>query len=410
MIHVVDEMMGAGKTSAAISMINEAPPETRFIYITPFLDEVERIKASCADRHFYSPEKQSPHGAKIQDLKALLFKKENIVTTHALFHLFDDEVIDVCRAYDYVLIMDEVTSVIEQFEMTSQDRAVLFERFVHVDENGIIKWNEDEADYSGRFSDVKRLADMECLACYGGEVLMWLFPVKIFNAFKESYILTYMFEGQMQCWYYKYFGMEYENLYVYRQRRDDGNDRFWFTEQKVQRLDPADYAPLVSIVDDERLNKVGEIPQALSKSWFDRNKDNPLMKQLKNNIINFFNNRKTHTGNVATTRDALWTTFKQYRDIIKGKGYTKGFLPINARATNNYADRSVVAYIANRYMDPFVKKFFTGHGITVDEDAFALSEMIQFIWRSAIRNGEPITVYIPSRRMRELLINWLSSH
>lgn len=106
----------------------------------------------------------------------------------------------------------------------------------------------------------------------------------------------------------------------------------------------------------------------------------------------------------------MWTTFKQYRDIVKGKGYTKGFLPINARATNNYADRSVVAYIANRYMDPFVKKFFTGHGITVDEDAFALSEMIQFIWRSAIRNGEPITVYIPSRRMRELLINWLSSH
>lgn len=34
--------------------------------------------------------------------------------------------------------------------------------------------------------------------------------------------------------------------------------------------------------------------------------------------------------------------------------------------------------------------------------------MVQFIWRSRIRNNEPIHVYIPSARMRNLFIRWLN--
>ena len=37
------------------------------------------------------------------------------------------------------------------------------------------------------------------------------------------------------------------------------------------------------------------------------------------------------------------------------------------------------------------------------EEAYALSEMIQFICRSAIRDDEQIYCYIPSERMRNLL-------
>ena len=41
------------------------------------------------------------------------------------------------------------------------------------------------------------------------------------------------------------------------------------------------------------------------------------------------------------------------------------------------------------------------------EDKFALSELVQFVYRSAIRNGKPIDVYIPSKRMRDLFLEWL---
>ncbi|MEG2695893.1 MAG: hypothetical protein RR966_15745, partial [Acinetobacter sp.] len=41
------------------------------------------------------------------------------------------------------------------------------------------------------------------------------------------------------------------------------------------------------------------------------------------------------------------------------------------------------------------------------EDIFALSEMVQWVWRSAIREGNPINIYVPSSRMRDLLERWL---
>lgn len=43
----------------------------------------------------------------------------------------------------------------------------------------------------------------------------------------------------------------------------------------------------------------------------------------------------------------------------------------------------------------------------IEEDEYALSEMVQLIFRSAIREGNPITVYIPSKKMRELLEDWI---
>jgi len=56
-----------------------------------------------------------------------------------------------------------------------------------------------------------------------------------------------------------------------------------------------------------------------------------------------------------------------------------------------------------------VQKFFQKHGLYLDQDMFALSVLIQWVWRSRIRNGEPIFLYLPSERMRILLNKWLTS-
>ena len=42
-VNIVDAVCGAGKTSAAINMINNSDDDTKFLYITPYLNEVERI-------------------------------------------------------------------------------------------------------------------------------------------------------------------------------------------------------------------------------------------------------------------------------------------------------------------------------------------------------------------------------
>ena len=63
--------------------------------------------------------------------------------------------------------------------------------------------------------------------------------------------------------------------------------------------------------------------------------------------------------------------------------------------------------MVNRYCVPPVIDFFNGHNLGINEDKLVLSEMLQWIWRSRIRDNKEIVVYIPSKRMRNLLKGWI---
>lgn len=58
-------------------------------------------------------------------------------------------------------------------------------------------------------------------------------------------------------------------------------------------------------------------------------------------------------------------------------------------------------------MSPDIKQFVEHYRIEFDDDLFSLSALLQWIWRSRIRDGEPINIFIPSERMRNLLITWI---
>ena len=105
----------------------------------------------------------------------------------------------------------------------------------------------------------------------------------------------------------------------------------------------------------------------------------------------------------------MWTCFKDYADRLLGdKGrYKDSFVQVGARATNDLSDRTHLAYIANRFVDPNIAKFFADKNIRIDPKDFALAEMLQWIWRSAIRLDREIWIYIPSSRMRWLLKDWM---
>lgn len=401
-VNIVDSIMGSGKTQAAINFINNSDDNDRFIYITPYLTEVSRIIISCPNKKFKQPEK---YGTKINGIKDLLNKGYNIATTHALFHMFDDEIIDLCYSQGYILIMDEVTDVIEPYYIGRTDLELLLENFVTVDkETSLLKWREDKNDYGNssldnKFLKEKHLCEMNCLAMYGNSVMIWMFPIKIFNAFRDSYILTYMFNAQTQKYYYDYHGITYNYIYV----EGDALDNYHFVKTKQNYISKYDYRKLIHIYDDNKLNMIGDADYSLSKAWYKRNENNTLMKKLKNNTLNYFNNILKSKSN-----NNIWTTFKDYQTKIAGKGYTKGFVPSNMRATNDYQDRTAVAYLVNKFFNPYIKQFFVAHNVEVDEDGFAISELVQFIWRSGIRQGKDINIYIPSKRMRELLIKWIN--
>ena len=393
-VNIVDALMGTGKTSAIINHINQSDNETRYLYITPYLTEVNRVISKCPTKKFRQPES---YGTKLNGMKYLLEKGVNIATTHALFQNFTQEIIDIAYNHNYVLVMDEVAEVIQPLDISKHDLETILEKYTEVVDGHLLKWTA--RGYDGEFEKYKQLCDLECVGVYNGKAIIWLFPVSIFKAFKEIYILTYLFKAQTQRYYYDLYGIEYKNLYI----SGTDIDSYMLTDEPVN-YKYLDYGSLINICDNEKLNHIGSLSNSLSASWYFRNKDNVLMKTLKMNTINFFIN---HTK--TKSKFNLWTTFKDYKPFLEGKGYTKGFLSSNMRATNDYKDRTAVAYLVNKFFNPHIKNFFTQNGIEIDEDAYALSEMIQFIWRSAIREGKEICLYCPSSRMRGLLQGWIKS-
>lgn len=363
------------------------------MFITPYLTEVDRIISSCPQKEFKQP---MEFGSKLNGIKYLLRSKRNIVSTHSLFNLFDDEVVELVKQGGYILIMDEVASVIDKFVISKYDAKTVCNEYTSSDEDGRLHW--ETTKYEGRFEKYKAAIESGCVYYYNNNTLLWMFPVEVFRAFANVYIMTYMFDAQLQKYYFDYHGVTYRNLYI------EGNslDTYRITDKPIKyKYD--NFKELIHVCEDDKFNHIGEDWYALSKAWYARNAKEEGIRRLRNNCYNFFR-RVSKTASKLN----LWTTFSEFQDVVAREGYTRGFLSCNSRATNKYREKVSVAYLINRFLDPNIKNFFVGQNITVDEENYALSEMLQFLWRSAIRDGKEVWLYIPSKRMRTLLLDWIN--
>lgn len=391
-IKVIDARMGRGKTSAAIEYMSKNEGVKNFLYITPYLKEVDRICESC---DFEQPD--SDYTSKLSELKYLMRRRKNVASTHSLFSLLDDEALDLVQQNKYCLIVDEAIDVIHKLQITKKDTAVLLETMTNTDDEGFLHWKDPE--YKGKFSQYKELADKGNLFVLDNVILCIMNP-ELLTSFSEVIMMTYLFSGQYQRAYLDYFGIEYQICGV------DDSHGFKFTDSP-DAPPPIDYSRLINIVDDSKLNAVGDDKNALSKRWFEnRGRDNDEVRMLRNNLNTFFRRRTS-----SKSTEQLWTCFKAEAPKLYGSGnrFAGSFLQLAARATNEYRSRKYLAYLLNRFIDPNIAKFFAIKGIKLDADEFALADMLQWIWRGCIRDDQPIELYIPSRRMRELLQNWIET-
>ena len=102
-------------------------------------------------------------------------------------------------------------------------------------------------------------------------------------------------------------------------------------------------------------------------------------------------------------------TYKAYIYDLKGRRYSKQFLSFTTRATNQYRYINNMAFMLNLFMNPNEVNYFIDQNVNVNEDLLAISDMLQWIFRSSIRDDKPINIYIPSFRMRNLLEKWLNN-
>jgi len=402
-ISVIDSIMGSGKTSWAIEYMNENKIDKQFIYVTPFLDEVERVRHALP--HMHEPNEKK--GGKLRHFKQLLASGVDIVTTHALFSRFDTDIYEMLAQSGYTLILDEVFNVIEQLNISNSDIKNLIETGTMKIENHKVIWLDNQ--YDGAFNELKDLAEQGNAYSHNGNIIFWTFPASMFQVFEEVYVLTYLFNGQIQRYYYDYHGVQYDFKAVERQ----GNS-FVLVDYDKSKENRQQYADLINIYEgnggktDLNVNYLPELKplknqNELSSTWF-KFAGEEVIARLKKNIYTYFRNVAK-----AKANDIMWTTIKSKQDALKGKGYTKGFVSLTMRATNKYSHTHNLAYVYNKYMNPYERQFFTSAGVTVDDELLAVSDLIQWIWRSGIRNNpaETINIYIPSKRMRDLLKQWI---
>ena len=415
-IIIVDSPCGSGKTTCAINYINKLPKKkNKILYITPFLSECDRIIKECKGKNFTQPNKIRGRGNKTVDFVNLIEENRNIVSTHALFTGLDKTIVETLSDKKYILIIDESVAVIDGMDIYDSDAGVentkedilslIKSNIVSVDEYGMVKWVDEEIKL-GKYKSIKNLSQDENLFFSANEFLIWTFPKVIFTAgvFKEVYVLTYRFKSQLQRYYFDYFGINYTIKTI------NGKGGLSDIESGYDIEFRKRIKPLIEICENKKLNSIGGAyrdsagrtrSSSLSINWTASN--DSVLEQLSKNMQNYFKNITESSG-----KERMWTTFKQFKSKLKSQTCSdKNFVNIAARATNDYADRKYLCYTINRYMNPFLVNFFSKRGIKVSQDEYALSEMIQWIWRSAIRNDEKINIYIPSERMRNLLKNWL---
>ena len=402
-LKVVDAICGSGKTSFIFNHIRSCGNEKKWIFVSPYLDEVGedgeqgRIQKELPEFKFVSP---TPNPNKSADFLRHVKKGRNIAITHKLFTIFTLEIAQAIKEQGYSLVIDETIDLVNFYEDVVGDdvAGLVMAGFILQGESGHLSWNYDKfPNYNGRDKAIKDLCDIGCLWLYGDNILIQRVPPSCIGACKEVFILTYMFEGSLMHSWCKLNNLSWE-YYTPPSLRDTKQIKNTIRES-LNIISPS------SIIKDIHYKDRKYREGVFSASWW-ANASVPLLTEIKSSVESTLKHNMTK-GNT------FWTTFKDYKDIMAGRGYSRSvrgrspFLSKNTRASNEYRDCTKCIYMVNIYPNTTLENHLKQFGVEIDRDKYALSEMIQFIFRGCIRDEKEMDVLILSERMRTLLEEWL---
>ena len=447
-IKVIDYVMGTGKSTYLLKKLQK-DSSIRYIYVAPLSSEVEdRAKDELAATEVNIP--SDKEGLKSEDMLHLLKAGKNIACTHELFKRLTEEHIKYITHWGYTMIIDEVVDFIKAFEKYNDDEINdLFDEgkmFSDEENNGKISMTWDVREHN-HFAQLKAMCDVGMLysSKYPSNMLNIQIPPSVIEASKEVYLLTYMYETSTMCKFMQMHG-------------------FTYTKEKILDLEEREKgkkAQIKSLLNIINLQAVDSLFKRQKDTWFSQswygskgktpNKENTLLmfKKIDNYLSNnpeyrssyFFctpkrvsqwlltNSTKEDETNeedevIEAKNDLTKAKLKYLRPRLKEPKKTscteietknqknskyQMWLPSTTRATNIYKERTLCLFLMNIYPNWNVQKYLTDFHEPVDPDKYALSEMLQFIWRGCIRDNKPMDVYIVSSRMRRLLVEWLET-
>ena len=127
------------------------------------------------------------------------------------------------------MILDEVMDVLEEVRLKNDDIKLLLDNdIIRVDtnNNNLVIWNEEKIELDTQYNTLKQMCLNNNVFMVNNTLLMWTFPVDVFEAFSEVYVLTYMFDGQIQRYYYDLYNIDYKYYSIGLFDEDDVNSYY----------------------------------------------------------------------------------------------------------------------------------------------------------------------------------------
>lgn len=437
-IEVLDYIMGAGKTKYIFEYISDHP-EKRFIYVTPLLSEAEsRAVSSCASVEMTCPTTED--GTKKEHVLELLREGRNISTTHSLFRQLRKEHISLLSYWKYTIIIDETIDFIESFVDYTQDD---IKDLVNKE---MLTFKEDEQGKASFEWDVSPNNHFRTLhdLCEAGSVystkapntmLNVQIPPSVLEAAEAVIVCTYLYEHSLMNAFMSLHG--FEHTYIKVDKLEE--------ESKVIHKRIKNNLKLVSLqAADKYLERAQKT--ALSHSWWQSAMSNGRVLDLFKMCSTWLSNNKEHCTKFFFTCPKSIVTYdssvykrrvkpaiekesiKYFNDVLGTEVQSEivddvgniirtetmienvKWLFSGTKATNDFSDKTMCFYLMNTYPNLAVQHYLSDYGHKIDQDMYALSEMIQFLWRGNIRKPDgSMKVYVASKRMKQLLIEWINS-
>lgn len=402
-ITILDEPCGTGKTSRMIASLD---PVKNYLIVVPYLSEVDRVIRQADGIDLYQPDESSvPERTKHAHLRQLLEQGKSVVTTHALY----ENAVPVVREgllEGYHIIIDEVLDAAEVIASKSTQSVQDFyiqTNYLCLEDNGRVRTSWNWLQHGDQAKDtldarIFNAADHGRLFLESGSNFITGIPEELLSAGQSLTIMTFMFAGSLLRAYLDKLGIPYDV-------KRDLKAELRFKEDARRLIDFRTIPALEKLC----LSYTGQ-----GKGLKQRNYQSSFENALKN-----FRDRElnglAHKDILLTTRQDLWFRKGDRTANIAGpcakksRLFSANWIANTTRGTNEYSNCSTLLYLYDQHVNPTLARWLGVAGTNFN-DQYALTELIQWVWRSRIRNEKQITLYLPSQRMKRLIEKFLASN
>jgi hypothetical protein len=405
-VNIIDYPCGFGKTEAMIAIINKRVG-LKFLIVVQTLSEVDRVLEGTKERPLVSPEgPESTQLTKGQQLEDFIVSGASIVITHALY-----ERAGVLARQgglsDYNVFIDEVPNAVSlgrKVSLESFQEFYIDPGYCEMNASGLVVATKKGIEQAERLVEVLDAKTME--AIFSGRLfhdqkdhLIQTLPVYLFTHPLSVAVLTFMPEGSLFTQFLNKSVIPYKVL-----KGTNATGVFKRNARKNLTIDT------IAVLED------------LAFSFSKQEKYAATSKEVTKVTVALKNLKQRKLVGISledimiTCAKSNWYhTTRRKSDVTRAGPFSKNsrmfkdinWVPNTTRGTNNYAHCSHAIYLYEQNANPILLRWL-GADTKVFKALYALSEMVQWIWRTRVRRGEPVHVYMPSKRMRGLLQAWLT--